>query len=264
MTKSHWLSAVAGFAAAVWVNAIFNLNTPEQKIDDNVVVATNASEDVVTTDPVSGQTQLINSEAELEVQTEAQSIASDSGDKDEQIAALQKRINILEGELDFFRQVQAERAKAKQAMDKYESVKAETEAATPEKWQDEEIEEAYAEPFTDYVKNTQGKFREDLKQFQHQPVDDEFAGRFETLMRDFVIQHQYYGDIEQWDVTCKSYQCEMRVVSVEVDNKSWQRIFNDMKLESWFQFTGYTTAPIPNEEYKTIGAILFLQGIPNV
>ena len=108
------------------------------------------------------------------------------------------------------------------------------------------------------------KFREDLKQFQHQPVDDEFAGRFETLMRDFVIQHQYYGDIEQWDVTCKSYQCEMRVVSVEVDNKSWQRIFNDMKLESWFQFTGYTTAPIPNEEYKTIGAILFLQGIPNV
>ena len=148
-------------------------------------------------------------------------------------------------------------------IEKFNNLRETLETKTAENtWSDSEVEEVYQKPFSDYVKSTQGIYRDQLHEFQFEPINEEWALNLETKIKDFIQLNEFSYLVEISLLNCKTYRCELGLLVLDPEKKPWKRIFDQMTLEPWFQFYTHYSAPIVNESYRIIGNYFFMEGIP--
>jgi len=129
-------------------------------------------------------------------------------------------------------------------------------------WSNEEVAKVYAKPFSDFVKSTQGIYREKLHEFQFEPINEEWAFDLETKIRDFIQLNEFAQLVEISVLNCKTYRCQLGLLVQEPKSKPWKRIFDQMTLEPWFQFHTHYSAPILNDSSAVIANFFFMEGLP--
>ena len=176
---------------------------------------------------------------------------------------LRKEMEVLREKLEFHEMMRRELAKADEAANKHQKIQESIKAKKQNKpWADTEIEKAYPEPFADFMKNSKGVYREEYHDFQYEPVNEEWAYKMETQIRDFIQLNSHAHLVEISVLDCKSYRCQLGLLVQEPEKKAWKRIFDEMSLEPWFRFHRHSSAPLLDSSYNIIGNFFFMENTP--
>lgn len=130
-------------------------------------------------------------------------------------------------------------------------------------WSDAEIDEVYPAPFSDFMKKAPGAYKEEYHDFQFEPVNEEWALKLETHIRDFIQLNEYGHLVEISVLDCKSYRCQLGLVVNEPEKKIWKRIFDQMTLEPWFKFHKHYSAPVFDDSFNIVGNFFFMITLPS-
>ena len=190
----------------------------------------------------------------------------------QKIAEMQAEIDRLnniiasqQARIDFMKKVKEELAIARSYEEKIIQTKEIIESKMADsQWSNSQIEEVYPAPFDQVIKKSIGPAREAYQAFQYEPVDQEWALVLETKIRDFFTLNEFGHLVEIKILECKTYHCQLGVLVPDPKGKPWKRIFDQMTLEPWFAFHQYSSSPIVDREYKIIGNLFFLKGLPQI
>lgn len=181
----------------------------------------------------------------------------------EENAILRAKLEELQQRLEFHETARREVAKAAAMAERHKDIQNSIEDQKGGKpWSDSDIEDAYPKPFSDYIKKTRGLYREAFHDFQFEPVNEEWAYKMETQIRDFIQLNKHAQLVEISLLDCKSYRCQLGLMVQEPEKKAWKRIFDAMSLEPWFQFHSHSSAPILNDSFSIIGNFFFMETTP--
>ena len=184
---------------------------------------------------------------------------------EEEVKRLTAEVDYLAGQLAMMVDIVRGQKKAKATAEKIKEADAiAAEQTAGQDWSKQQVDAVYDEPFASYINKTSGPLKEDLHALNSEPVDEEWASLMETRINDFFVTHPNAHQVDLQLVECRTYRCQIGVVVVDAEGKPWKRIFDAMTLEPWFNFMKHVSAPIHDDQYKIIGSLFLIEGLPAV
>lgn len=182
-----------------------------------------------------------------------------------ELAKLKDELQRYRHEVELRKQAAKELAKARKFGDKINDINKNTQAKTDGKpWADEAIDAQYPPLISKFMKSTEGYYRKIYQEFQHEPIEPEWASSLELKIRDFVTMHEYSHAIEIINLTCRTYRCELGLKVLDPSARPSKRIFDDMSLEPWFRFFQHHRSPILSQDFVEEGTYFFMVGVPDI
>lgn len=98
----------------------------------------------------------------------------------------------------------------------------------------QEVSQYLPEPFDRFYDVANVSLVKRVNQFVSEAIEPDFAQSTSLQIADFISLHQYGYGIEVKSINCKASSCLLTMV--ELEDNSWQRIYNDMQLQPWWMF----------------------------
>jgi len=99
---------------------------------------------------------------------------------------------------------------------------------------DEQISALVPEAYQNIVVNFRGQTRDEIFDFHQQAEDLDKGYDLSVNISSFITSHAYSFGVELNSIICKESYCELLVK--EKERPSWDRIFQDMIKQDWWQF----------------------------
>jgi len=102
---------------------------------------------------------------------------------------------------------------------------------------DEQMRTLVEEPFSNFLTGFRGEQRNKVYEFFKQPEDLNWGYQMQQNISDFINTHPRQAGVELVGVSCKTNQCEFRVIEKDPADSDYHIIINEMQKQEWWTFT---------------------------
>lgn len=124
---------------------------------------------------------------------------------------------------------------------------------------DEQIDEAYSEPFNSFIKSKSEWARSSAYDFHQESRESESSADLEIRIADYYALHELASEVQLQQVSCKSARCELLVNLTEANSLASESIFYGVLEQSWFKSKGFSNTEVTNDDGQIIAIIYYVE-----